>query len=898
MKSVAIILLVYALFLLGPCSAAQASGAKLVLRRGWEVQSSAKVAQNGAVISTTHFQAHGWYPAQVPTTVLAALVHDGLYPHPYFGMNLRRIPGSGYLASWALAGDHYPPAINFSNQPMPTDSPFKPAWWYRTTFRVPSAWLRKAIWLHFDGLNYRADIWLNGHLVAGKERVVGTWRIFRFNVTGWVRLHEANSLAVEVFPPHADDLGITWVDWNPAPPDKDMGIWRPVYLSATGPVTILRAQVVTHFDLPSLDVAHLTVRATVKNASGRPVSGILEGSIGKVKLRKEIHLRSNGSLKIIFTPREFPQLNLQHPQLWWPLNAGPQNLYTLDLAFDAGGAISDRLQVRFGVRQVTSYLNRGGNIVFMVNGKRILIRGAGWAPDMMLRENPEKMAAELQYVRDAHLNALRLEGKIETDYFFNLCDRYGILVMAGWCCCAHWERWSTWKPEDYRVAAASLRDQIRRLRNHPCLLTWLTGSDMAPPARVGQIYAKVLRQEHWPNPYQTSSDATHTPGTGPTGYKGHGEGHFGPYNWEPPDYWLLDHKYGGAWGFNTETTPDPAVPPLASLKLFLPANKLWPINKYWTFHAGAEEERTLKVFTKAMNARYGAAKNVSDYAEKAQVMAYEGERAMFEGFGRNKYVATGVIQWMLNNAWPSLIYHLFDYYLRPGGGYYGAKKACEPLHVQYSYDDRSIVVVNSFYRPWDHLTVKASVYNLELRLRFRKTAVVRVAPDSSTRVFVIPEIAGLTTTYFVRLTMRDSRGQLRSSNFYWLSTKPDVLDWAKSKGHGTPQIAYADFRALESLPKIRLALSSSTEKQAHNLLLTRVTLKNPSSTLAFFVHLRILKGRGRAELLPVFWQDNDLELMPGEEQEITGTYASKDLGGMKPVVAVDGWNVAPATVTP
>jgi exo-1,4-beta-D-glucosaminidase len=352
-------------------------------------------------------------------------------------------------------------------------------------------------------------------------------------------------------------------------------------------------------------------------------------------------------------------MNLYHPRLWWPLDAGLQNLYRLHLTFDVAQKISDSRKVRFGVREVTSYLNKKGNIVFEVNGKRILIRGAGWATDMMLREDLERTAAELRYVRDAHLNALRLEGKLDTDYFFNLCDRYGILVMAGWRCCDHWEKWKTWKPEHYRITAGSLRDQIRRLRNHPCLLTWLNGSDLAPPPRVEQMYVSMLREEHWPNPYQSSSDSTATRGTGPTGYKGHDEGHVGPYNWEPPDYWLLDHTHGGAWGFNSETTPAPTIPPLPSLVKFLPAQKLWPINPYWTFHAGGEEERTLKIYTRAMSARYGPAKNVKDYAEKSQMMAYEGERAMFEAFGRNKYVSTGVIQWMLNNAWPSLIYHLF-----------------------------------------------------------------------------------------------------------------------------------------------------------------------------------------------------------------------------------------------
>lgn len=856
-----------------PANSAQ-KVSRITLKEGWHLQSSARVRGDGGSFSDSKFTPSGWYPATVPSTVLAALVDDKVYSDPYFGMNLRSIPGTTY-----------PIDKNFSNIEMPDDSPFKPSWWYQTSFQVPASFQGKQIWLHFDGINYRANIWLNGHKIAGTDQVVGMWRLYEFNITQAALPGKTNALAVEVFAPHADDLGITWVDWNPAPPDKDMGIWRPVYLSATGPIALRHPQVLTHLALPSLDSAHLTVSAELRNASDQPVRGTLKGLIENIEFEQNVELRAGETRTVTFAPEEFSQLNLHNPRLWWPWELGAPELYDLKLEFNSEGEVSDSTRIEFGIREITSEINTQGYRQFKVNGKNILIRGGGWAPDMMLRQMPEKTEQEIRYVRDMNLNTIRLEGKIEPDYFFNLCDRQGILVIAGWCCCDHWEKWKNWKPEDYQVAVDSLRDQILRLRNYPCLLTWLYGSDNPPPPRVEQMYLKVLRDYQWPNPHQSSATAQPTSITGPSGLK-----MTGPYEWVPPNYWLLDRKHGGAYGFNTETSPGPAVPPLASLKKMLPADHLWPIDEYWNFHAGGGEFSNLDVFTKALQVRFGKAMGIEDYAEKSQLMTYESERAMFEAYRRNKFVSTGVVQWMLNNAWPSTVWHLYDYYLRPGGGYFGTKKACEPLHVQYSYDDRSVAVVNALHQAFQGMAVSAKVYNMDLSEKFSKQATLDVGPDSSARAFSLPELTGLSKTYFVRLTLSDAEGNLKSSNFYWLSTQPDVLDWKQTKWWYTPAQSYADFSQLKDLPTVQLELNSRTETgDKENT--TRVTVKNPASHLALFVHLQLTQGEGGEEVLPVLWEDNYFELMPGEEREISATYAKDDLQGNPPVVAVDGWNI-------
>jgi len=875
---------------LGTAQPARAGGnAFQYLREGWSIQSSAKVTVSGNKISSSGYSSSDWYPATLPSTVIAALVRQRAYADPDVGMNLREITGTSY-----------PVGENFSNLPMPPESPFSVPWWFRTEFKVPQDYRGKTMWLHFDGINYRASVWLNGQQVAAPQKMVGAWRVFEFDVTKFVTPGQTNRLAVEIWPPHPDDLAITFVDWNPLPADKDMGIWRDVYIKATGPVVLRYPQVISKLDLPALNKAHLTVTAELANATEQTVEGTLKGKIEGVQFSQAVTLRPKDVKVISFTPDTYPQLEFNHPRVWWPHDLGPQNLYPLEISFETAGKTSDSQSMLFGIREISADLDSQQHRLFQINGVPILIRGAGYTFDMLLRTDPARQEEELNYVKDMHLNTVRLEGKIEDDHFFELSDRMGILVLAGWCCCDHWEAWPHWKSEDYVVSTESLKDQIRRLRSHPSLLDWLYGSDTPPVEKVERAYIQILKDNNWPNPYQSSASAQPTSVTGKTGLK-----MLGPYEYVPPSYWLLDKERGGAHGFNTETSPGTAVPPVESLKRMLPHDHLWPIDSTWDFHAGGGVFRDIQVFTEALNKRYGSAKGLEDYAEKAQVITYEGERAMFEAFGRNKYTSTGVIQWMLNNAWPSMIWHLYDYYLRPGGGYFGTKKGCEYLHVQYSYDDSSIVVVNSYYQTFPQMKVTARVFNLDMSLRFSKVATLDVDPDSAVKVFTIPALPELSGTYFLRLDLADASGRAVSNNFYWLSTHPDVLDWEGSTLFNTPSKTFADFTALQGLPKVDLQAAARSEMNGDEGT-TRVTLTNPSTSLAFFVHLKVtaeggvpyVEGGGDTddEVLPILWSDNYISLLPGEQREITATYAKRSLRSSRPQVTIDGWNVAPRTL--
>ncbi|HKE29691.1 MAG TPA: hypothetical protein VKB88_45390 [Bryobacteraceae bacterium] len=850
------------------CSALPAAET-VVLRQGWEIQSSADVREGGATVSTGGFEPRGWYPTTVPSTVLSALVAGQVYPDPYVGMNLRSIPGTSYRIS-----------ANFSNIAMPPDSPFRHGWWYRTTFQVPADYRGKVIWLGFDGINFRANVWVNGKQVADAAQMAGAWRVWQLDITSAARPGDRNVLAVEVFPPLPHDLAITFVDWNPMPPDKAMGLWRDVWIAAAGPVAIRFPMVTTHLRGKA---AELTIRAEVINASDRAVDGVLAGSIESIPLSQPVHLAPRATRLVHFAP-----VKVDNPRLWWPAPVGEQNLYPLDLKFEVGrSAVSDESHTRFGIREITSEVDAKGHRLFHINGRNILIRGAGYTFDMLLRSTPERQESELRYVRDMNLNAVRFEGKLEDDHFLELCDRYGILVLAGWCCCDHWERWNDWNAEDEKIAAESLRDQLRRMARHPSLADFMYGSDNPPPPKIEQMYVGILKETEWPNPFHSSATAKPTP-AGPTGVK-----MTGPYEYVAPSYWYLDDSRGGAHGFNTETSPGPSPPPIETLRRMLPPGHLWPIDSAWDFHAGGGAFKDIHVFTEALDARYGKSAGVEEFARKAQVMAYETHRAMFEAYGRNKYTSTGVVQWMLNSAWPGLIWHLYDWYLRPGGSYFGAKKANEPVHVQYSYDDRSVVVVNSFYRAVPGLKVTAKVYNLDMSEKFSTEATLDAVEDSSTRVLTIPEIAGLDSTYFVALGLADSAGKTVNRNFYWLSTKPETLDWPKSDWYHTPTKTFADFSALNSLPPVELKMTSETAAHGDDRV-TSVTVTNPGRALAFAVRLKVNKGAEGDEILPVLWEDNYFPLLPGESRTIIATWHARDLGRATPVVEVEGWNVVAA----
>jgi exo-1,4-beta-D-glucosaminidase len=851
------------------------------LHSDWRLESSCKLSAKAEAISLPGFDDSKWHPAIVPGTVVGSLVADKTLPDPNYGKNLNSFPG-------AFTNNK----IQAANLDMPADSPFRCSHWFRTEFAAPAAYANRLVWLHFLGINYRANIWLNGKQLANRADIAGAYRVYEFSIGDLLHREGENALAVEIFAPEKNDLGLTWVDWNPTPPDKDSGMWREVFLSSSGDVTLRHPFANAKLD-SAYKSASLTLSAELRNTTDHAVKAAFVADVADIHLTQPVELAAKESKIIRFSPEQFPQLNLASPHLWWPYQMGDPYLYTVKFRVAMSNEISDFASLDFGIREVTSELTDTGARLFKVNGKRVLIRGAAWAPDMLLRWSSWKLDADLAYVRGMGLNTIRLEGKTDRDEFFDKTDKLGILVMPGWICCDAWEHWNKWTPETKKIAAASMVDQASRLRNHPSVFVWLYGSDGPPPAEIENMYLDILKQLEWPNPTVSSASETPTKVTGKSGVKMPG-----PYEYVPPMYWLADKKAGGAWSYNTETSPGPAIPTKESLAKFIPKEHLWPIDDYWNFHAGGERFTTIDVFRDALTRRYGPPTSLDDFERKSQAMTYDNQRSMFEAYARNKYVSTGVIQWMLNNAWPSLIWHLYDYYLVPAGGYFGTKKAQEIVHVQYDYDTNSVSVINGKYEDLKGYKVAAKLFNIDAKEVASRDASIDLPADSATKAFDLPTPANLSTTYFLKLQLQDATGNLVSDNFYWLSTKPDTIDWKHKKDTVyTPQKDFADLTGLNSLPQVKLEVDAAAQDMGGATSTIHLQVKNTSNSVAFMVHPRLTMGSDGDDLVPIFWDDNYFSLLPGEEKTVIASFLKSDLNGQQPFLYIDGYNVSPTSVT-
>ncbi|MCP4658993.1 MAG: glycoside hydrolase family 2, partial [bacterium] len=613
------------------------------LRDDWRIVSAAECTEPGAAISIPDFDTSEWTPTSVPATVLAALVRSGAVEDPYFGKNIERIAAER----------------------------FADPWWYRTEFSLDSP-LPSHARLVFEGVNYRADVWLNGEKIASREELAGAFRIFEIDVSQNLAAG-TNVLAVEVHPPQPGELTIGFVDWNPAPPDRNMGLWRGVKLRLTGDVALDDVFVRSDLDLETLARASLTVSARVVNHSDQPVTAAVTGTIDDVvEIGHEVVLQPREERELVLSPAEFPQLALDQPRLWWPNNLGEPDLYTLRLTAVVDGQVSDTREVTFGIRHVEDYFNDEGHRGYAVNGKKVLIRGAGWVDDMLLADDDRRIEDQIRYVRHMNLNTIRLEGFWGSSRrLYELADRYGILIMAGWSC--HWE-WEDYlgqpvdeyggidTPAEMELISRSLRDQVVWLRNHPSVFVWVLASDLLPRPELEKRYLAGLAEVDPTRPTLAACGSATSEVSGPTGVKMNG-----PYDYVPPNYWYLDREHGGAFGFNTETGPGPQPPPLESIRRMLPEENWWPIDDMWDFHCGRNEFNTLDRYLKTLNKRYGEASDLPDFARKAQLANYEAMRAMFEAFSVRRPSTTGIIQWMLNSAWPEMYWQLYDHYLVPNG---------------------------------------------------------------------------------------------------------------------------------------------------------------------------------------------------------------------------------------
>jgi exo-1,4-beta-D-glucosaminidase len=846
----------------------------------WQIQDSAKAPQGGAEISSPSFAAKHWYAASGRATVMAGLLENNTYKNVFYSDNLRAV-----------------------QVPEASGNIFVTPWWYRSGFTLPKGNQGARTLLRTNGMIASADVWVNGHLVADHADVAGAYPVHEFDITRWVHAG-ANIMALQVYP--ADprmSLSIGWVDWNPTPPDNNMGPWRGVDIVQAGPVRLSFPQVRSALSLPDLSRATLDVKVTAVNLDTVAHDATVSGTAAGVPLQQTVHLEPGQPQVVTFSPSNTPGLALDHPKIWWPIGMGEHPLYQLQMTAAVDGATSDKADATFGIRSVTSSLTKQGYRQFSINGKPLLIRGGGWAPDMFLRDDPARMEAEFSYVRNLGLNTIRSEGKLENQRFYDLADRDGIMILPGWECCDKWESaagtgGAPWDAADLKVAGDSMASEARLLGNHPSVIGFFIGSDHPPPPPVAKVYVDALNAADWSLPIISAAVPEGTAEAGPSGMK-----MAGPYDWIPPSYWYSD-KLGGAFGFDSEVSAGADIPRLEDIQRMLSPQEqeaLWKYPEARQYHASADWSTfsVLTPFDKALAARYGAPKNLADYVAKAQLDNYDNTRAQFEAFNAHMDAAnpsTGVIYWMLNNAWPSLHWHLYDYYMNPAGAYFGAKKANELLHIQYSYDSHAIVLVNHALEGVHGLQAHIRVRNLDGSVRYEKSLQgIDLVGNRTKELETLPTVAGLSSVYFIELELSSYDNQPVSRNVYWLSTRKDILDWKNSNWYLTPLTQYGDLTALNSLPPVKSEVRATTRREGHDAV-TTVSLSVPASAgaVALSQHVSIRRGAKGDLALPILWNDNDVTLWPGESMVLTARYPWQD--GAAPVVEVSGWNVPEQSV--
>jgi len=848
---------------------------------GWQVCSSG-AAPDGATVSRPAFRPDGWIEAPARSTVMAALLAHGNYPDVLYSTNMR---------------DQIDAAQ------------FQVPWWYRAPFTIGPG---GRTLVRVDGVMHKAQLWVNGELVADVDELAGAYPVSTFDVTAQVQ-SGLNCLALLVFPGHPmTDLSIGWVDWNPLPPDANMGVWRDVHVLRAGDIRLLDPHVRTTLSAP-LDHADLRLSIDVENASDAAravvVAGAITGGSAESTFAQEIALAGRERRRVSF------DVGIDDPSLWWPVGHGDQALHRLSVAATIDGVVSDVASTSFGIREVTSHIVDGGGRLFSVNGRPVQVLGGGWCPDIFLRHDAQRLRDELTFAVEMGLNAIRLEGKLENPEFYEIADELGVMTLPGWECCDKWESHagtggSAWNEHDFVVARRSMASEARLLRNHPCVIGFMIGSDFAPPERLADSYVEELRAAGWDLPIISSGSTdwnnawgsgpgdvgtTGTRAAGPSGMK------MWPYDWVPPVYWY-DTRVGAAVGFDSECSAGHSVPRLPSLRKMLSPDeldRLWQHPEGRQYHAAPPSPfENLGIFTTALTNRYGPIASLRDFLRKAQLANYEIVRAQFEAY-RSRFIAeqpaTGVIYWMLNTAWPSLNWHLYDYYLDPAGAYFGAKKANEPLHALYDYATGEAVVVNGTPRPAGPLRLDVVVRDINGAVVSRRVHDIELLePGRAYRASKIEASADVSPTHFVELRIFDTNDATPRRNVYWLSAAADVVDWEKTFWQHTPQSAYADFTALQEIPAPTLAISAATDITDARAT-TRLTVRNasPAGTPAVGVHASLVSLASGEQVAPVLWDDNDVTLFADQEVTLTARHASPDVR-----VEVDAFNAAaPITVT-
>lgn len=888
------------------------------LSGGWKLTPAPKVTATAEEISKPGFRTNGWWAATVPGTVLTTMVDRGVYPDPDYGLNNMAIPES----------------LN------------KQDYWYRAEFTAPKQAKNERRTLVLEGINYHAEVWLNGEHMG---QVTGAFRRGVFDVTDVLRAGGTNALAIRISPPPHPGIpqeqsilggpgenggmmcldGPTFVategwDWIPAERDRDTGLWQDARLAPSGAVKVGDTQVIT--TLPRLQngdtdrsQADVSVAVPLNNTGKETVRGKLTMSFEGVEVAKEVEV-APGEHVVSLKTAEFPQLHLTHPRLWWPNGYGKPELYHAKITFAADGVTSTRT-TQFGVREVSyelSLFDSGGTLrrveyapaedrdsatpavdvshdgmraisskrdtaraavsiaagaagspslhpdndlrpapylVIKVNGVRIAARGGNWGmDDARKRVSRERLEPYFRLHRDAGLNIIRnWVGQSTEETFYQLADEYGLMVWNDF-----WDSTQNYnvEAEDPQLFLANAKDTIEHFRNHPSIVMWCGRNEGVPQPIINEGLIRLTHELDGTRYYSPSSNEVNLQGSGPYSYQ------------EPADYFLrLNH------GFSVETGT-PSLPTREWFRRWIPEADRWPVSDDWAYHdwhqAGNGDVRP---FDEHMEAMFGAATSLDDYVRKAQMMNYVDHRAIFEGMNAHLWSPnSGRMLWMTQPAWPSTMWEIFTSDYDTQASYYGVKKACEPVHVQLDLSNDTVAVANTTIEPRPGLKLSARVFGLDNNLLMSKDAVINAVADAVTPAFslALAPLMGEDNVVLVRLELRSTDGQLVSDNFYWRAAHD------------------AGYRALDRLAAASVTATASADRDE-----VQVMLRNAGQVAALANKLTLLRADG-TQVLPAYYSDNYVSLLPGESRSVSIALPPGERGEMR--LEVRGWNATPLSI--
>ena len=787
---------------------------------------------------------------------------------------------------------------------------FNSEWWFKSSFSLENFDIEKNLaLLHVNGINYRSDIYLDGQQIGKKENIVGTFVQFTLDITSFLKNDsKIHYIAFKIERPDnpwegdrqksdKNDLSTSFVDWNPESPDFNMGVWQPVDIEIIPYKisTISSAFVIT--TLIDDKNSNLEIVFYIKNWLSVEVTNdvlITLGDFINIKVEK-INLKPCEEKQVTLYSKDYPKLIIDNSKLWWPYQMGEPKLhnFTIKVVNNNQYYIYSK---SIGLREVSNDFDEVGvKKVYKINGKRILLKGAGWCPDLFLRQTPEYYYKHIDYVRDMDLNVIRLEGKSEGEEFYEYCDKMGILIITGWCCCDSWQRWGDWTLQEEKVGNNSMITQLRKLSHHPSVIIFILGSDKAPENGIEPKWREIMAKEKWPNEILSSANMERDV---PTGVK-----MTGPYSWVPPHYFYLDeaknNEHGGAYGFITEGGPGENPLRKGSYeKVFNESNIYNYTGESWNYHCGKQngEFDNLEKFINPLIKRYGEIKDFDDFQRKSSASVYEGHRAMFEAYSSNKYNSTGVIQWMLNNAWPSNIWHLYDYFLAPTPAYFATKKAGERIHALYNYADSYIYLLNNFYEDFIgefglnlfiiSVSNGSEIFKNSYSYDFIKGDEVIKGDkikDDYDGVFII----------HLEYSYEYKEGKYLYTNTYWLNKEMDEIDFEHKTFYNVRINKYADFSSLQDLPQTNLSAevldyTKGDEPNKKNKYKFKITNIGDSFALLLEIKLYSINKDKNELITPIIWNDNYFSLRRGESYIVTAEYNGENFNEI--LFEIIGWN--------